>query len=168
MARSITSNKAKVNVQKVKEVLGRYELADIDIMIDDQGYLRVDAGQPSDEPWPKAVLMTDLPNTDDFATDDGYFDAFVDALMEKGHDGFRSLLRELSSCIETPLVILAISVDADGAGDGHACVWRIEPGSTDVDELIVYEELWDSEEEVDPKDVVTNGSTPQLAPLGPN
>jgi hypothetical protein len=43
MARSITSNKAKANIEKVQEVLDKYELDGIEIWIDDQGYLRATA-----------------------------------------------------------------------------------------------------------------------------
>jgi len=161
MARSITSNKARVNVQKAEEVLDNYELDDIDIWIDDKGYLRADAESVGYRPWPKALSMTDIPNEDDYASEDEYWDDFFDAIEEKGYEGFKCLLRELSSCIETPLVILAIGVCED-SGDSDAHVWKIDPGSADVEELFVYQGRCYDDEEEDSEDDASKGSPPQL------
>jgi len=159
MARSITSNRAKVNVQKTQDVLNKYELDGIEVWIDDQGYLRAAAESVGERPWPKAVPVTDFPDADDYATEDEYWDDFFEALEEKGDEGFKCLLRELSFCIETPFVILAISVCEDG-GDSDARVWKIDPGSADVEELFVYQERWYKGEDEDEES--EDGRPPQL------
>jgi hypothetical protein len=121
------------NRERVREILQKFDLKDVEFQFDEKGYLEVvgtkNAGA---EDWPQAVPVSELPRKEDYPDEEEYQEAVYDVYDDEGGDGFIALLKELTSCIEAPLTILAVSADSHWS---ESCVWRIEPGSQHVEVL---------------------------------
>src|SRR6516164_7289197 len=101
---NIASTKVMANRERVHEILQQF---------DEKGYLEVvgtkNAGA---EDWPQAVPVSELPRKEDYPDEEEYQEAVYDVYDDEGGDGFIALLKELTSCIEAPLTILAVSADS--------------------------------------------------------
>ena len=134
---SVTSTKTKADFEKVQEILSRYQLECIDFVFDKNGYLHAIGEKGNEEVLPRAVLVVDLPKREDFEDEQEYWDSMWYVFSDEGEKGFIALLRELATCIETPMTILSAGIG--GNHSASAYMWSIEPGSAEVQTLDAYE-----------------------------
>jgi hypothetical protein len=139
MSQGLKSTTAKVkNAKKLKKVLSKYELRGIAFQVDEERNLEA-VNDPNDSPevphWPEAVLEDQLPPYPDDENDEDALEAYEEVFDEKGGEGLIALLREIATCLETPLLIVALNRNA--FEEPVAQVWNLQPGVAEVQTLEV-------------------------------
>ncbi len=131
---NITSTRAKVNVEKAAKVFRKYALQGIEFLIDHQGVLTA-VGVDSEDVvarYPLAVPVRRLPTEKEYPDEGDRLAERETVFEEEGDAGFIALLKDLAGCLQTPLMILAV-MEEDGWRSSQ--VWRVEPGSRQVETL---------------------------------
>jgi hypothetical protein len=131
---SLTSSKAKVpDFEKLEDIVDRYELDGFEIKIDCEGNLELVREKEEGEygtDFPQAFPI-DQP-FDEEAFDDASEDDRIAAYSDMAYEGFIDFLRELSTVLETPLMVLRADVENNGIAE----VWRVQPGAKEVETLV--------------------------------
>jgi hypothetical protein len=146
MSVKLSSTRVKVrDSEKVRGILDAYETEGVEIQLQDDRTLEMafEEEDPNWSEWPLALHRDQWPDEDRFPdvaisdTDPLEESAWDKAFEEKGKEGFLSLLRELASYLESPLLVLvtARTYDFNFAG---ATVWLVQPGTTEVQSLEVF------------------------------
>jgi hypothetical protein len=142
MGVTLKSNKVYVrDVERLRERLADYEWEGVEFVIREEGSrwtLELVYSEDDLEVWasPAAVKLEDLPDVE-ADPDDDYSEAEGEVWVEKGEEGFLSLLGELAPHVESALLIL-VGEGSLLSGHGHSAqAWLVQPGAKEVETLQV-------------------------------
>lgn len=130
----VSSTKVIVNnPEKLKAILDSYEIEGLVFDIQHQEGTDTTTleilNNEDDDDWPAAITFDDYCDIDDGPDSDSFFDALSDVFYEKGDEGLLALLLEVSSCIKSPLLIVAFTwPEMPGAK-----AWSVRPGDKSVE-----------------------------------